>query len=298
MFKYFAFGLTLKSELYFPELFATEFIGESQISIIVGQVPVISAEDNFVTYNNIVFNSRKFYLDIPDIGKYYASEGKSIIIEPTSNCDLIELRLFCLSNVFAALLYQRGVIPIHSAALKIRNSIIMICGQSGSGKSTLLGSLIAKGFLVFSDDVCVPAIYNNEVLISSSYPMMKFWGETIKRMPDLGEPDVQLRPNLQKFGFYFHNQFDKSALKPDYIFFLEKADESAQVGISEVKGYELFQYLESNAYRGEYLGGMDLRKDHFNLFSKLANQIKGFLIKRPDNADTIVQVTDLVIENL
>lgn len=290
--------MTVKSELYFPELFTSEFIGRSEIYVKLGQVPHVSFGSNDLKGNNVFINSQEFFLDLPSIGKYYASKGDSIIIEPAANCDLSELRLFCLSNVFAALLYQRGVLPIHSAGVIVNSSLVMICGKSGSGKSTLLASLLSRGFSIYSDDVCVPYLYKDQVLVSSSYPVMKFWEETIKRISGLGEPDVQLRPDLKKYGYYFHKIFSKSPLKPQYVFFLEKSDEVEQASIREVKGYELFQYLESNAYRGEFLNAIDLRKEHFILFSKLAGQVKAYLISRPLESDSIEHVTDLVVKQL
>ena len=298
MFNYYAFGLTVKSELYFPELLIFEFKGESEIYIKIGQVPHLSYLDNDLKENNLIVNSQEFFLDLPDIGKYYASKGKIIIIEPAQNCDLSVLRLFCLSNVFAALLYQRGILPIHSAGVIVNSSLVMICGKSGSGKSTLLASLLSRGFSIFSDDVCVPFLYKDQVLVSSSYPVMKFWEETIKRISSLGEPDVQLRPDLKKYGYYFHKFFSKSPVKPEYVFFLEKLDDIEQTSIREVKGYELFQYLESNAYRGEFLNAIDLRKEHFNLFSKLASQVKAYLISRPVASDSIEHVRDMVVNEL
>jgi len=248
---------------------------------------------------NIYISSDAYKLILPDVATYWAENGNSIIIQPVLLADRSKVRLFCLSNVFAAILNQRGIIPIHAAALKVNNRLVLICGHSGAGKSTLVGDLKSRGFSVFSDDVCVPETnLSNQILMYSSYPMMKFWDETIKRLPNLGEPDVQLRPDVNKFGFYFHEQFDNSPKQPVLVFFLEKLEDLQQVEVQEVKGFKLFQYLESNAYRGEYLGAFDLREKHFDFFSNLANQLRGFVIKRPKGEDSIDYITDVVFEKI
>ena len=66
--------------------------------------------------------------------------------------------------------------------------------------------------------------------------------------------------------------------------------------LREIKGVELFQKLDSNVYRGEFLGQLDLRMSHFKLFSKLANQIQGYVIERPDGINTIKELSDKVEE--
>lgn len=299
MFKYIAFGLRIESELIFPELFSVEFKKKADVVIRIGSIPQSTSELFSTQYIGVKLNSKEYHLDIPDVGKYAVSFGEFIVIEPAINCDITKLRLYCLSNVFAAVLYQRRSIPLHASSIKVNEILVLICGQSGAGKSTLLATLMSKGYPIFSDDVCVPiSTDHDKFLMYSSYPMMKFWEETIKRLPALGEPDVQLRPELNKFGYYFHEQFIQAALQPELVFFLEKSSQVDKVDIREIKGYELFQRLEANAYRGEYLGIVDLRHEHFNLFSSLANQLRGFTIIRPEGEDSIDYITASVVEKI
>jgi hypothetical protein len=299
MYYYWAYGLTIKSEMEFPELLALPENEFNDIELVCGIAPEHNQENLHDVKKNIYISSDAYKLILPDVATYWAENGNSIIIQPVLLADRSKVRLFCLSNVFAAILNQRGIIPIHAAALKVNNRLVLICGHSGAGKSTLVGDLKSRGFSVFSDDVCVPETnLSNQILMYSSYPMMKFWDETIKRLPNLGEPDVQLRPDVNKFGFYFHEQFDNSPKQPVLVFFLEKLEDLQQVEVQEVKGFKLFQYLESNAYRGEYLGAFDLREKHFDFFSNLANQLRGFVIKRPKGEDSIDYITDVVFEKI
>lgn len=279
--------------MYFPELMPIGLTESIDVSLRLGHVPNHSAEEIAGPNQKVFINEFCFKLYVPNIAKYWAESGSTIIIEKSGKVDDALVRLFCLSNVFAAVLYQRGIFPLHSAAIKIENHLVLICGHSGAGKSTLLASLISKGFKIFSDDVCVPYISSSgQVFMHSSYPMMKFWKDSLECFPILGNPDIQLRPEYDKYGIFFHNEFKIKASMPLIVFFLEKSSENRELCFREIKGVELFQKLESNAYRGEYLAGFDLKRSHFELFTSLANQLKSYVIERPKDINTIVELAD------
>jgi hypothetical protein len=126
--------------------------------------------------------------------------------------------------------------------------------------------------------------------------MKKFWKDTLFQFSHLGEPNIQLRPDYDKYGIFFHNDFEKRPLMPSVVFFLEKSSKRTDLDFRDIKGVELFQKLESNAYRGEYLGGMDLKQSHFELFSSLAKQLKGYVIERPNDVNTMNELSDKLEE--
>jgi energy-coupling factor transporter ATP-binding protein EcfA2 len=297
MFYYLAYGLSIRSEMYFPELMPIEETESIDLTLHFGQVQT-HVEERLERSNRKVFiGDYNFKLLVPEVATYWAEGGAEIIIEKVADVDEGLVRLFCLSNVFAAILNQRKIFPLHAAAIKIEDHLVLICGHSGTGKSTLLASLLSKGYKIFSDDVCVPFINSlGKVYMYSSYPMMKFWRETISSFPYLGEPNIQLRPDYDKYGFFFHNEFEAKALTPSLIFFLEKSTERTDLKFREINGVGLFQKLESNAYRGEYLGGMDLKQSHFELFSSFAKQLQGYVIERPNDVNTMNELSDKVVE--
>jgi len=295
MYYYWAYGLKIKSEILFPELFPLLESKNFEVELLLGDVPLHQQEEIRSSEHQIYIDDKSYKLVLPGIASYWAENGNRIVVQFQESTNQSTVRLFCLSNVFAAILIQRKQIPLHAAALKVDNRLVLICGHSGAGKSTLLASLIKRGFTLFSDDVCVPVADTSEgVFMHSSYPMMKFWKDTYTSFSFLGAPDVQLRPGLDKAGFYFHNQFEVNSYKPLVVFFIEKSAGISEVSFREVKGAELFQKLEANAYRGEYLGSIDLRQEHFKLFADLANQVKGYLVVRPEDLNSVNEITDLV----
>jgi len=297
MFYYWAYGLSISSEMYFPELMPIEYIDSADVSIHFGHVPTHDEEIEEKASRKIFINHYNFKLVVPDVASYWAEKGSEIIVEKVKDVDEGIVRLFCLSNVFAAILFQREKFPLHAAAIIIEDHLVLICGHSGAGKSTLLASLLSKGHKIFSDDVCVPFIASSgKVYMHSSYPMKKFWKDTLSQFSHLGEPNIQIRPDYDKYGVFFHNDFEQRPLMPSVVFFLEKSSKRTDLNFRDIKGVELFQKLESNAYRGEYLGVLDLKQSHFELFTSLANQLNGYVIERPEDCNTIEEVTNYVEE--
>jgi hypothetical protein len=297
---YWAYGLKVGSQLPFPELLPLQNDDPCDLTVAWGSIPVIEKTPNGFHSETYDITPTRYRITIKDVASYFVQEGKRIIISADPNADQDSIRLFCLSNAFAAALHQRKTIPIHCAALIDKGQLVLVLGDSGAGKSTTMASLVQKGLKPFSDDVCVPFQDPETGMISlfSSYPMMKFWKETLDLVGLNSKVDRKIRPDMEKYGIYFHQSFLTEALNPKLIILLEKTDEVSTPILAPISGIELFTKLESNAYRGEYLGFSDLKKEHFMLFTQLANQSACYLLKRPLTGNFVNEVAQKIINLL
>lgn len=301
MYYYWAYGLIVKSEIIFPELFSVVETDQVDVELILGDIPEITRKDGDYHAAYQIITSTESKLTIPKVGNYYAGFGKLIIINKEDDADWDSVRLFCLSNSFAAILHQRKTIPLHCAAFLHNEQLVLIFGHSGAGKSTILAAMMSRGYQVFSDDVCVPIIdqVTGGVSLFSSYPMLKYWKATADRMgmhtDDLSR---KIRPDMDKYGIYFHDNFIIESRKPVFVFLLEKLKEYTITSLQPLTGVALFQRLEENAYRGQQLGHMNLKREHFNLFTSLANQSKSYLIQRAEEEDSIDFIADLIEQKI
>jgi hypothetical protein len=288
------------SQLPFPELLPVQNDDPCDLTVAWGLIPVIEKTINGFHSDTYDITPTSYRITIKDVASYFVQKGKSIVIEPDDNADQDSIRLFCLSNAFAAALHQRKTIPLHCAALIDKGELVLILGDSGAGKSTTMASLMKEGLKPFSDDVCVPL--NNpetgKISFFSSYPMMKFWKETLELVGLENAVDRKIRPDMEKYGIYFHQSFLTEALNPKLIILLEKNDKLSSTDVAPISGIELFTRLESNAYRGEYLGFSDLKKEHFMLFTQLANQSACFVLKRPSAGNFVQEVAQKIINLL
>jgi hypothetical protein len=297
---YWAYGLKVGSQLPFPELLPVQNDDPCDLTVAFGLIPFIVKTINGFHSKTYDITPTSYRVTIKDVASYFVQEGKSIVIEADENADQESIRLFCLSNAFAAALHQRKTIPIHCSALIDKGELVLILGDSGAGKSTTMASLMQQGLKPFSDDVCVPLhdAETGKISFYSSYPMMKFWKETLELVGLENMVDRKIRPDMEKYGIYFHDSFLTDALKPKLVMLLEKSDQVSSPTISPISGIELFTRLESNAYRGEYLGFSDLKKEHFMLFTQLANQSACYVLKRPSAGNFVQEVAGKIINLL
>ena len=301
MYYYWAYGLNIYSEIPFPELFEVRAFPEPDAVLVCGEVPKLIQGESGFRSDQIMISPTEYLLHVTDVASYYVQQGKRIVIERKGEVDWDSVRLFCLSNAFAALLQQRNLIPLHCSAFLDNDELVLIMGDSGAGKSTTLAALLNRGYLPFSDDVCVPLLKegNNELYMCSSYPMMKYWGDTFEKV-DIrgGQKDRKIRPDMDKFGVYFHERFITDFKKVKLVVMIEKVSSIAAVSTRKLAGIDLFQRLERNAYRGEYLGFTGLQKEHFTLFTCIATATKTVLISRPVSENSIEGVLDVILGEL
>lgn len=296
---YFAYGLSIATEIDFPELFVIEPTETPDVNVCYGKVPPHLTERPEEQQKEVFINATEFFLPISDIAHYYAANGNEVIIEPLPEADEKSVRLFFLSNAMAAILYQRDFIPLHASAIFSNDGVALFLGDSGVGKSTTVATLQTRGHRIFSDDICVPIKVGNEIKTFAAYPMMKLWKDTFA-MANLGkyEEEDRIRPEFDKYGKFFNESFETDAHAIKRIFILEKDDTIKELQSKELKGIEAFRYLQYYAYRLAYIDAMGKRKAYFDVLLDLSNSIPITLISRPENSNTIDEVMQLIENQL
>jgi hypothetical protein len=300
MFQYLAYGLKIESLIEFPELFQIHFSCEADVVVSVGSLNAIEGPLVVSADKQLNESSLYFKLTVNDIADYEVSAGKFIRITILKEHQMDAVRLYCLSNAFAAVLYQRGMIPLHASGVIVDGGIAMFLGSSGAGKSTLLLYLQSKGIPIFSDDVCVPTLdnANREVQLHASYPMIKCWLSAMELLQIGFEKKHRLQDGVDKFGVFYHKDFDSRALPPKFLFFLEKSENDDDVSMQPITGVEVFSRLVAQAYRGQHFREGVHKQILFDVFTKLSVQSTAFVIKRPAGVDSIDAVGKKVIQQI
>jgi hypothetical protein len=295
MHKYWGFGLSIASEIEFPELLPSDFT-DADITITIGKTPTELEGEILIRRTSSCLSKDEYLLTVKNVCTYYVGYGKKIIAEPAPGIDELSIRLFLLGTVMAAVLYQRGDIPLHASAIEKDGKLVLFAGNSGAGKSTLLARLATKGFNIFTDDVCVlqhntPG--SNQIYGTASYPMIKLWDDAISKLDnDIFTKDFKVRPQLPKYGQFFYDTFNLKALPVDKIFILSPQNTAEDICVKKLAGIDAFKQLEKQAYKYTLISNTKLRVLHFSLLTQLANNVEIYEVIRPVSGTTVELLSD------
>ncbi len=289
LYKYQAFGLPITSEIELPALMPLGNLTQKYNPIHVkrGKTP-ISLKNKHVEKRNIfLLNEQELLFEIKGIARYYVSESTHVIIEPMSD-KWPEILLYFYCNCLAAILYQKGFIPIHASGVFVDdNSVLLISAPSGFGKSTTAIKLAELGYNVFSDDTVIINIESTECQATASYPMIRQWQDTIDNQTLLNEvekKELWAEIELNKFGFHFHETFEVNAVKILGIVFLSK--EGTEIGVQALTPTAALQQLGTNIYRKGWVTAMKKEIMLYKHLTEISSKIPMWMASRPENTDT------------
>lgn len=296
MYKYWGFGLKILSEIEFPELFPFNFEIED-IKIVFGSVPPMPKIKQS-KLSKIVHTPDAFLLDIAHVAKYLTTNGNNILIEPYSpKIDPRSVRLYVLATAMAAILAQRSLLPFHAASVLVNDKLTLIAGESTAGKSSSIAGLIKRGYRIFSDDVLViNQLKNNQINGTASYPMIKLWEDTADKLGSelFEDKSFRVRSGLDKFGFFFHNNFLTDCYPIEKIIVLSKSNTST-ISHVQLKGFEAFNLLKKQVYRPFLFQTDKLQLLQFEQISKLVNNCMIYKVDRPIVFDA-ENLQDFIVE--
>lgn len=297
-FTYLAYGIPVISSIELPALFGTtDTNGLTPIIVEVGTVAPTLRDTPLEQKPFTMFNEQEFRYEIPEVARYYVSEGNQIVIEPLGdNWDEILLYVYC--NCLAAALFQRNLIPFHVSGVFIRaKEVLLFAAPSRTGKSTTALMLQHKGYAPFTDDTALLVVKDGHAYAQASYPMMRLWQNTIEQQSLLQEVDKQqLFAELNKYGFAFHEQFVEEDVKVAGIVFLE--EEGTEITIEKLKPKTTMQLLGMNIYRRQWLNGMKKQLLQFKQLTTLANAIPAWKAVRPQGTLTFESFATSIDEQI
>lgn len=252
---YWAYGLSIHTDLVCPELPRhphPAFEPDVTIRVVSQETGALSPLRDR-TYE---VQPGCFRLDVPGVARYRVEEGKRILIEPLANASPEKVRLFLLGSTMSALLYQRGLLPLHGSAVETRWGAMIFAGAQGSGKSTLAAEFHRFGYRLLSDDVCAVESTPEGLRILPALTHFRLCASAYERLGALPEG----RFEVDKFVVPMGEKYCPDPVELRAIHIL--SDQSAEVPRFEiVRGLERVLRLLENLYRPHFLKGQRTQKD-------------------------------------
>ncbi|MBI5539774.1 MAG: hypothetical protein HY951_06920 [Bacteroidia bacterium] len=287
---YTAFGLIFSSEIEIPEFL--EATGEIQATISLGEIPKSISGS---TYDGFRFqiSANEFIIRFKPWASFYVCNGDKIIVQPETDADARDVRVYLFSSVIAILLHQRGWLPIHSSGIVVDNKAILFTANSGIGKSTIALALNKKfGYPLIADDIAVISEKDRTPIVYSTFPSSKLWKDSVEMLGISSDGLEFIRNDVFKYRYDNRAEFINGIFVPGVIFILENTDKDI-VELTEIKGIEKFNALRIHIFRLGMVGDL-YSGNHFKIITLLLNSARCYKILKPKNINCIDQLCSVV----
>lgn len=206
------------------------------------------------------------------------------------------MRIFLEGPALGALLYQRGILPLHGSAILTERGAVAFVGSSGSGKSTLAAEFRRRGYIVLADEICaIPAGLPPVLLPAGSGIML--WADALENL-GLNRTDLQpARPELEKFILPRSEEYCLDPL-PLHAVYQVEVTSSAAPALTPVSGLRKVEFLTRNAYRPNFAIAMQKAPDSLARIAAIAPHVRGGIVTRPVTGCFIAEVADLIAGDL
>lgn len=265
--RYTVFGLSVVSDLPLPDLREDHSGAVHDVTIRVGAI------DDPDTRPGYHVGDRTALLVIPDVARFWIVGGNEMTVEPAPGAAERDVRLFVLGSAMAAVLHQRGLLPLHANAVGVGDAAIALLGHSGAGKSTLARWFHDQGHQVLSDDVCV---VDADGTVAPGIPRLRLWRDALEASGRAAH-DYDL-------SFAGADKFDVPIAEPEpralplrAIYLLGRAD---AVCIAPLTGARAVAALVANTYRGSYVSAAGQGGAHLVACVSLARRVPLFTFDR------------------
>lgn len=290
---YFGCGIAFQSELPLPGI--PRIRGERPTATVrfgtipkAVQVPLTKASWFHATPQRLEFL-------IPGIGRYLVTEGREVLIEAVDGASESDLRVFLMGSAFGALLYQRGVLPLHASSVRVSGSCVAFLGESGDGKSTQAAVLHRAGYPVAGDDICPVSISGEtNVVADCGFPRLKLWSDALD---SLGVDRNGLERSCVDRDKYDVVTYDPDRLKRMPLaaaYLLEYAADRHDVGIERIRGQSCLPQMLRHTYRYCFVDGLDCTQRHFHTCMQLAKFVPIFRLRRLRGANSYADTVQLL----
>jgi hypothetical protein len=208
-----------------------------------------------------------FRLAVPGVASYRVEEGRRIFITPLPDVPAEGLRLFLLGSVMGALLYQRGLFPLHGSAVETRWGAMIFVGVQGAGKSTLAADFLRQDYRLLSDDVCAVSATPEGLQVLPAIPHIRLCADAFQRF---GSPPGA-RFDEDKFVVPMGEGYCPHPVPLKAIHILADK-ESGALEFEVLRGFDRVQRLLENLYRPHFLKNQITQSDLMRMAGLIAQR--------------------------
>lgn len=229
---YRVFGLTVASPIALPEL-ARSRATKTDVTIRRGAVRP---------------SATGLVVEFPE-ARLCIEAGRTITVETAPGAAAEDLRLVLLGTVLGLVCHQRGLLPLHAAAVAAGGGATVFAGPSGAGKSTLAAHLQGQGRRILTDDLCaIDVAAKGGPAVWPGPRRIKLWGEALGPLGLAAEGLAPLSEGIDKFALPIPPGRAGRAARIKRIYVFEEGRDAAAAPL-RLLGARAVEALIANVYR-------------------------------------------------
>jgi hypothetical protein len=253
--------------------------------------------------DNVACSEHEVHLQIPEVARFIVRDGAEILVDAEPTAEESTIRNCILGTAFGILCHQRGILPLHSAAIDTSDGCIAFVGKSGAGKSTLAAALSARGHQVIADDVSFLKRGDaNNIMLWPGIARIRLWEDALTALgvdASNVERELRIRPSTEgDFNkFLLPLSAPKNVFAPRRLSRIYRLDATHPVrrnGIRRVQGAFAIELLMQNVYRLRLAESMGRTPAIFQFCADMAARIPVFDFSRPIEFAALSEGLDLL----
>jgi hypothetical protein len=300
LYYYRVFGLTVASEYELPELEKIAHSEQTDVRIVLGETPPELAGATLCR-PHLQIAPQSLLLKVRVAGDFWVRDGQEIVVNPLPDVPAENVRLFLLGSAFGAILYQRGILPIHGSALVYGGQTLILTGVTGAGKSTLAAALVRKGCKLLTDDVAAVTFDSVGMpWVQPAYPQQKLWRDSAAAMELATGRLIRVMADMEKYAVPASGSYQAAPAVLTAIFQLIKpaGEEPGILGLEPVRGVDKLPLILHNVYRPRFVKGLGIQGEHLQRCFRLAEKVKTARVYRTRELGQLEELAERVFQQL
>lgn len=307
MYHYRMYGLSVASEVVFPELQLVVGADGDDVCISLGDV-----DFDLLSHPQTQNPGEKWHYCLPDRERLFfrcdgidfaVIGGKTITIDTHGlSYDEAKLRIYLLGTAMGGIHMQRGNLPVHGAAVEGANGVTIITGSSGAGKSAILGALTQMGYRYLADDVSIVTIQGDVPMVLPAYPQRKIAVETARELGyDIGDLEIVNEDGREKYIVRRAREWSPEPMPLKALVevaALQRKDGGAfSPELTEVTGHASLALVLRNLYRGSFYGAIGVEPGRMKKLLVLTSGIRCAQMIRPEEGFPVMQTAKFLLQS-
>lgn len=293
---YSVYGLKIASDITLPPL-AAAGDGPAPADVTIRHGKIGDPPAGGVAFRTWHALPARFHIVIGPGCRMDVTGGKTITIEGADAVPPERLVSMILGSGMAALLMQRGIVPLHACSIAIDGGALVVMGRSGAGWICLLATLLQQGYPMVSDDVLGLRLAETcRVMALPAFPAVRLWQDSLAMLGHSADGLARVQPGMAKH--YLPIAATVAGPLPVRAIVQLTNTNAAEPELREVPPSNRTECLSRYIFRKRFMAGMQLRALGFSVATRLATSVPFLRLARPATGSTPRAVADLLLDRL